>query len=231
MSPPDPLLAIALVFVALGLLDRLGLWMESRGWIYWRKRRARGSALGATFLELQKIFESGKAEHIMEAMHDGRKECPDPLAAKLTADHREIDHLFGEAQTAVERRLQAEAHRALDRIWMRLAVHIRAEHRVLFPAVAEARPELGAALQSLREDHDFFMSTLAATVNGLKSPAVDWTTVKATLASVHQRLASHNTIEEDRIYSLTGLFPEEHRRRLTGDISRELAALPERYGN
>ncbi|WP_257311898.1 hemerythrin domain-containing protein [Geothrix fuzhouensis] len=231
ISPPDPLLAIALVFVALGLLDRLGLWMESRGWIYWRKRRAQGSALGATFLELQKIFESGKAEHIIEAVHDGRKESPDPLAAKLTADHHEIDHLFGQARAAVEHKLQAEAHHALDRIWMRLAVHIRAEHRVLFPAVAEAQPDLGATLQSLREDHDFFMSSLATAVNALKSPVVDWTAVKATLASVHQRLTSHNTLEENRIYSLAGQFPEEQRRRLTGDLSRELAALPERYGS
>ena len=94
MTPPDPLLAIALALVALGLLDRLGLWMEARGWIYWRRRRAQGSALGSTFLELQKIFESGKAEHIIEAMHDGRKESQDSLAAKLAADHREIDHLY-----------------------------------------------------------------------------------------------------------------------------------------
>jgi iron-sulfur cluster repair protein YtfE (RIC family) len=231
MSPPDPLLAIALVFVALGLLDRLGLWMESRGWIYWRKRRAQGSPLGGTFLELHKIFESGKAEHIIEAMHDGRKESPDPLAAKLGTDHREIDHLFGEAQAAAERRLQVDTHRALDRTWMRLAVHIRAEHRVLFPAVADAQPNLGAVLQSLREDHDFFMSALAGAVNALKSPAVDWTMVRSTLASVHQRLASHNATEEDRIYPLAGQFPEEQRRRLAGDLSRELAALPERYGN
>jgi len=229
MSPPDPLLALALVLVALGLLDRLGLWMESRGWIYWRKRRAQGSALGATFLELQKIFESGKAEHIIEAMHDGRKETPDPLAAKLAADHREIDHLFREARAAVEQGLQAEAHRALDRIWMRLAVHIRAEHKVLFPAVAEVRPDLEAALQAMREDHDFFMATLAAAVNVLNGPAVNWTAVRFATGSVQQRLASHNALEEERIYPLAEQFPEERRRRLAGDVARELAALPERY--
>ncbi|HEY3271098.1 MAG TPA: hemerythrin domain-containing protein [Geothrix sp.] len=231
MSPPDPLLALALVFVALGLLDRLGLWMESRGWIYWRKRRAQGSTLGSTFLELQKIFESGQAEHIIEAMHDGRKETPDPLAAKLAADHREIDHLFREARAAVDQGLQTEAHRALDRIWMRLAVHIRAEHKVLFPAVAEARPDLEAALKALREDHDFFMATLAAAVNVLKSPVVNWTAVRFATGSVQQRLATHNALEEERIYPLAEQFPEEQRRRLAGDMARELADLPERYGS
>jgi hypothetical protein len=29
-------------------------------------------------LELQKIFESGKARHVIEAKHDARKETPDP---------------------------------------------------------------------------------------------------------------------------------------------------------
>ncbi|WP_257306426.1 hemerythrin domain-containing protein [Geothrix campi] len=229
MTPPDPLLAIALALVALGLLDRLGLWMEARGWIYWRRRSAQGSALGSTFLELQKIFESGKAEHIIEAMNDGRKEAQDSLAAKLAADHREIDHLYREARAAVEQRLQAEAHRALDRIWMRLAVHIRAEHKALFPAVAAARPDLGATLQALREDHDFFMATLAGTVKALEGAEVEWATVRSALEAVHRRLASHNTLEEERIYPLVDQFPDEQRRQLVGDVSRELALLPARY--
>jgi iron-sulfur cluster repair protein YtfE (RIC family) len=230
VSPPDPLLALALVLVALGLLDRLGLWMESRGWIYWRKRKPQGSALGATFLELQKIFESGKTEHVIEAMHDGRKESPDPLAAKLAADHDEIDHLFREARAAVGRELHAEAHRAVDRIWMRLAVHIRAEHKVLFPAVAEFRPDLGATLQTLREDHDFFMATLAGAVNGLKDPAVDWAAVASALASVRQRLATHNALEESQVYPLADRLLPGQREQLISAVSRELAALPDRYG-
>lgn len=68
---------ILATFAALFLLDRLGLWMERRGWIYWRRRRSKGT-LGATLLELQKIFESGKPKHIIEAKRDGRKDPPDP---------------------------------------------------------------------------------------------------------------------------------------------------------
>ncbi|HJV37372.1 MAG TPA: hemerythrin domain-containing protein [Geothrix sp.] len=230
ISPPDPLLALALVVVALGLLDRLGLWMEARGWIYWRRRRAQGSALGATFLELQKIFESGKAEHVIAAQANAGKESPDPIAGHLAADHAEIDALFGEARMAMDRSLQPEAHRALDRIWMRLAVHIRAEHKALFPAVAEARPDLAEALRTLREDHDFFMATLATAVNALKGPGLDWAAARTAAEAVQRRLAAHNALEEERIYPVADQLPEVQRRHLAGEVLRELAALPTRYG-
>jgi hemerythrin superfamily protein len=231
MSPPDPLLALVLAVVALGLLDRLGLWMEARGWIYWRRRRAQGSALGSTILELQKIFESGKAEHVIALRQNDGKESPDPIAKHLTADHDEIDALFREARAALERGLQAEAHRALDRIWMRLAVHIRAEHKVLFPAVGEFRPDLAEALRTLREDHDFFMATLATVVNALKGAEPDWAAIRSDTETVQRRLGAHNTLEEERIYPMADQLPEVQRRRLAGDISRELASLPTRYAD
>lgn len=229
MSPPDPLLALALAVVALALLDRLGLWMEARGWIYWRRRRAQGSTLGSTFLELQKIFESGKAEHVLAAKHDTAKESPDPIAGHLAKDHAEIDALCREARAALDRGLQAEAHRALDRIWMRLAVHIRAEHKALFPAVAGARPDLADTLQTLREDHDFFMATLATLVNAMKGTEPDWTAARSSFEAVQRRLATHNALEEERVYPVADGLAEAQRRQLAGDISRELATLPTRY--
>ena len=229
MSPPDPLLALALVVVALGLLDRLGLWMEARGWIYWRRRKSQGSVLGSAVLELQKIFESGKTEHVLAARHDTAKESPDPVAGRLAADHAEIDALFREAQAALDRSLQADAHRALDRVWMRLAVHIRAEHRALFPAVAEARPDLAEMIRTLREDHDFFMATLATAVNALKASQPDWPLVRSAAEAVQRRLATHNALEEAHVYPAAGRLPEVQGRRLAGDVSRELADLPTRY--
>lgn len=229
MSPPDPLLAVLLALVALGLLDRLGLCMESRGWIYWRKRKAGGSVLGTTFLELQKIFESGKTEHVIEARQGDRKEAPDPLAGLLAEDHREIDSRLEEARKAVADRLQGEALRALDWIWMRLAVHIRAEHKVLFPALAEARPDLRTALQTLREDHDFFMATLAMTVSTLKGARVDWASVASAVEAVHRRLESHNALEEARIYPQVHHLPDGQRKTLAAEATRELADLPSRY--
>lgn len=55
--------------VAIGLygLHRLCDWAESRGWIHYRKTKASGNALGAAALQLQDIFESGKATHVLEA--------------------------------------------------------------------------------------------------------------------------------------------------------------------
>jgi len=66
------------LLLALWLLDRAGLWAERRGWIYWRRTRPSGNALGAVTLELQKIFESGKATHVIEAKQDAKWEAPDP---------------------------------------------------------------------------------------------------------------------------------------------------------
>ena len=43
------------------------------------------------------------------------------LSARLTADHGEIDGLFHDAQTAMDRGLPADAHAALDEVWMRPA--------------------------------------------------------------------------------------------------------------
>lgn len=217
--------------VALGLLDRLGLWMEARGWIYWRRRKPQGSILGSAVLELQKIFESGKTEHLLAAKHDTAKEGPDPIAGHLATDHAELDALFREARAALDRGLQTEAHRALDRVWMRLAVHIRAEHKALFPVVAEARPDLAEALRTLREDHDVFMATLATAVNALKASGPDWAALRSAVAALQQRLAAHNALEEERIYPVAEGLPDPQRRRLAGEVSRELAALPARHGD
>jgi len=72
------LLITVVSLVALYLFDQLCLWAERRGWIYWRKRRATSSALGSVTLELQKLFESGKAKHVIEVKSEPRKDTPDP---------------------------------------------------------------------------------------------------------------------------------------------------------
>jgi hypothetical protein len=56
---------------ALYALHRLCDWAESRGWIHYRKTRASGNALGASALQLQDLFESGKASHVLEAQDRG----------------------------------------------------------------------------------------------------------------------------------------------------------------
>ncbi len=54
--------------VAVGLiaLDRIGLWMESRGWLYWRKTKresAGGGAVGAGMRFLQELVEP-QVQHV-----------------------------------------------------------------------------------------------------------------------------------------------------------------------
>jgi hypothetical protein len=51
--------------VAIYGLHRLALWMEARGWLYYRKTRGRSGSLGAAFLEMQALLEPSK-RHVLE---------------------------------------------------------------------------------------------------------------------------------------------------------------------
>jgi len=75
----------------------------------------------------------------------------------------------------------AASHASLDLLWARLAVHIRAEHLHLFPAVINGvnnmkadrsavptRDEVRLAAERLRADHDFFMHELAQAIGILR---------------------------------------------------------------
>ena len=54
------------VAVALFLIDRLALWAEDRGWIYWRRKKAQTGALGSALMELN-TFTNPSAEHVVVA--------------------------------------------------------------------------------------------------------------------------------------------------------------------
>lgn len=156
--------------------------------------------------------------------------APSPLTTRLTADHEAIDDLFREADTALERARAAAARTALDRVWMRLAVHIRAEHKAVFPALAAAAPELRGVLADLREEHDAFMAALAGAVKALGGPAPQAAAVRAEMAVMQRRLAAHNALEEAQVYPLADGLPDPQRSDLLEAVGRELAFLPERYG-
>ncbi len=55
-------LLVVLVVIVGGLfaLDRFALWMESRGWIYYRRRKPSTSTLGNAFLQVQSLLEPEK---------------------------------------------------------------------------------------------------------------------------------------------------------------------------
>lgn len=55
-------------------LHRLALWMEQRGWIYYRNTRHGSSgSLGNAFLHVQSILEPGK-RHVLEQRLDEARE-------------------------------------------------------------------------------------------------------------------------------------------------------------
>lgn len=67
------LIALWLVGFVLGLLavDRLALWAESKGWIYWRKKKASTGALGSALMEMN-VIANPSAEHVIVAK-DGKQ--------------------------------------------------------------------------------------------------------------------------------------------------------------
>ncbi len=86
---------------------------------------------------------------------------------RLLHDHDELGDLLNQLDAALETNDVARTHSTLDLFWARLAMHIRAEHLHLFPAISRVRnppdePENTIAI--LREDHDFFMRELSQAV-------------------------------------------------------------------
>lgn len=155
---------------------------------------------------------------------------PGSISARLTKDHHDLEVLTHEAEQALALGAAEPAFTALDRFWMRLAVHIRAEHKGVFPVLGTALPELSADLGRLREDHDFFMASLAVAVRSMQGARPDFTKAGALLEAVRERMAPHNALEEGTIYAFADQLPPELRRQVGEVIARELAFLPERYG-
>ena len=62
----------ALLLVA---LDQLGLWLERKGWLYYRHTKPSSSQLGNALLELQSILEPSK-QHIAEVRLEERDQKP-----------------------------------------------------------------------------------------------------------------------------------------------------------
>lgn len=55
------------------LLDRLALWMESKGWLYWRKSKGTSTRMGNAFLQLQSMLEPGN-RHVIESREEVKEE-------------------------------------------------------------------------------------------------------------------------------------------------------------
>jgi hypothetical protein len=79
----------AVALAALYALHRLALWMEERGWLYYRHKRGSSGALGAAFLEVQALLEPAN-RHVLEIRRDEASEGdesggpPDPARPRRT---------------------------------------------------------------------------------------------------------------------------------------------------
>jgi hypothetical protein len=137
--------AIGLAVVGLGLLvwglDRLGLWLEARGWLYYRKKQPTSSPLSALFA-LQKVIEP-QVEHVIVAKEQKRRDAGgDGL---VLANLRDVLRASPVNREAIRVYLEAADRQGLD--WRRLyneAVHAelseRPDRAALIPPLEEVAP-------------------------------------------------------------------------------------------
>jgi hypothetical protein len=177
---------------------------------------------------------------------------PDNPEALLADDHARLDARFDELCAALERDDVARSFELLDLVWARLAVHIRAEHLRLFPAVISALAQpannehnapTGAEAQQiiarLRGDHDCFMRELAGAIQTMRALMSTPDTrfagahlrgVVQTVLVLRERLVQHNELEEERVYRWAGaLLSADEQAQLTMSLRRELENLPPRF--
>src|SRR6266567_6977294 len=131
---------------------------------------------------------------------------------RLADDHAALDEVLSQLRKALDTGDVAVSHARLDLFWARLAVHIRAEHLHLFPAVMNGLSDMTAdhsvaptlnqgrlAIKRLRADHDFFMHELARAIGILRDlvKATDreaMRTVRDAVLDIEKRLIIHNEL-------------------------------------
>ena len=154
------------------------------------------------------------------------------FARSLEVDHREIDALYADAVAALESGNSAAALEGVDILWARLAVHIRAEHLHLFPALNQS-PGAAEVIRRLREDHNVFMNKLADSMKLLRTSGetshTDMSEPLEIVRSLGPMLADHNRVEEETVYVDTGDLSGAEQDELTAAIEKELTNLPPRF--
>ena len=169
----------------------------------------------------------------------------------LVDDHGEVDALFRDLWREFDGGARGVFEK-LDYLWARLAVHIRAEHLHLFPALfaasegkrneeADVLPAIGEvrlAVERLRADHDFFMRELAAAVNAARELAAQdgppdrerLLQIRGRVSLVADRLVEHNRLEERQVYLWSeALLAGAELDRLLAGVRREIENLPPRF--
>lgn len=165
----------------------------------------------------------------------------------LVNDHEELSDLLQDLQQSLTSDTAGKYFQLLDLFWARLAVHIRAEHLCLFPAILKSSSglfgqgeippyeEARSIIESLRTDHNFFMDELANSIK-LGREMMDETfasefgMIRDSVNAVAQRLESHNVTEEQQVYLWPRtLLDKNQLEHLKAAINHELQNLPPRF--
>jgi hypothetical protein len=170
----------------------------------------------------------------------------------LEEDHASVGAQLAQLCVFLDEGNVERAFAQLDLVWARLAVHIRAEHLCLFPAVLDAARQLstdeGDALRldeahslinQLRHDHDFFMTELARAVNLMREMRSSQNSklitemfrdVRQAISIVKDRLEKHNNLEEEQVYRWpVMLLDSTEQAKLAAHIQQEIEKMPPRF--
>jgi len=151
---------------------------------------------------------------------------------RLLNDHHEVSDILQQLRTALHNKDVEASYSRLDLLWARLAVHIRAEHLHLFPAVMSRLTEAQSVVETLRTDHDFFMRELARAIGVLREfpDEAKLAAVGESVREIEKRLATHNEIEENQIYHWAStILTEPEQTDLAARINAELENRPPRF--
>lgn len=170
----------------------------------------------------------------------------------LTFDHSELDDLLAQLFDAFETENIEQVYRCLDLFWARLAMHIRAEHLHLFPAILQSVkikkeensnvPSIKTvkeAITNLQKDHNFFMGEIISAMKQMrdlresdqKDKSKVLKEVSEKIIAVKERLEKHNELEETEVYGWADtLLQTAERLDLNEKMKKELSNLPPRFG-
>ncbi len=157
----------------------------------------------------------------------------------LAADHESLDELLNAAFDALSTQDKDRTFACIDMFWARLAMHIRAEHLHLFPAIMTAVKETNTMISAeralgtielLHKDHDLFMRELIKIIKHLRENEYEPESISSTLTDIRKRLVSHNLIEEKEVYGWAeSLLTEEEYKSLQFKMLKEITNLPPRF--
>lgn len=158
---------------------------------------------------------------------------------RLSDDHNAVGEVLKQLLTALDNKDLPTSYARLDLLWARLAVHIRAEHLHLFPAIESRVSEAQPVIERLRVDHDFFMRQLAGAIAILRelpksitsaSDEAELVAVSDIVREIEKRLATHDEIEESQIYRWSGIIlTQSEQVELLTRINAELENRPPRF--